>query len=477
LSAVVATTTGSYNPRVTTSVGAGSASYHLAMPDFEDQFLTLPDTYHVAAGGSASLSFLSRLGWATAQQIARVQYSLDEGSSWTDLYTQPGANSGGESDYTNRSVTLSDLAGLTFQIRFAYTHSGGSAFTDTDASVGWLIDNIALTGAQRVASATTPASSAGNVFSFTPSATGSYSLQARGVFAQQYPMAWGPSFPITVGSSSGGGTSSRIIGLAARGAVGTGNNVLIAGVVMAGSPPQPLLIRGVGPGLTQLGVAGALADPELSIAPPGSSAIASNDDWGNNSGVATATTSAGLTPLAANSKDAAVVTGALGDGIASIFTAVVSGKGGTTGVGLAEIYDTAPSTGARLVAISARGFVSGGENVLIGGFVIAGDAPLRVLIRGVGPSLSANVATALSDSSITLHRYVGASPQVVATNDDWGNDTAIDEASQRLIGNTLQQNSKDAALLVELTPGAYTAVVGGVNGATGVALVEIYEVR
>jgi uncharacterized protein YkwD len=480
LSGVVATTTGSYNPRVTTSVGAGSASYHLAMPDFEDQFLTLPATYHIAAGGSASLSFLSRLGWATAQQNARVQYSLDEGSSWTDLYTQSGTDGGGESSYTNRSVSLGDLAGLTFQIRFAYTHSGGSAFTDTDASVGWLIDNIAFTGAQRVASSTTPASSSDNTFSFTATAPGSYALQARGVFAQQYPMAWGPSFAITVGNNPGGGTgSSRIVDLAARGAVGTGENILIAGVVVGGSPAKPLLIRGVGPSLIPLGVQNALQDPQLSVVNLRTGALlVNNDDWGNDSAISAMEAVVGASPrLAANAKDAAVITVPLG-GSDNVFTAAVSGKNNGTGVALAEIYDTDISSGARLVAISARGLVGTGENILIGGFVIVGDAPMRVLIRGVGPTLATTgVQGFLADPQLSVVQWTNNQWVNRGTNNDWGNDASIN-ATSTAVGNgpLLTQDSKDAALILTLEPGVYTAQVSGANGTTGVALVEIYEV-
>ncbi len=272
----------------------------------------------------------------------------------------------------------------------------------------------------------------------------------------------------------------RLVNLATRGAVGTGGSQLIAGVVTVDGSMR-LLVRAAGPSLASFGVGGALADPQLVLVPAGASTVvASNNDWDAAAfpSVATAFGQVGAFPFAVGSKDAAFVFTTPPE--AGGYTATVSGVGGLSGVGLVEIYDaSAGSVGLdrpRLINVATRGEVSP-TAPLVAGFVLGGTQPRRVLIRAAGPALaSLNVAPALTDPELVLYR--GAT--VLAQNDDWSlgrSPAAVAATGVRAGAFTFAPDSLDAALLVTLEPGAYTAVVTGVGGVAGLALVEVYDVN
>jgi hypothetical protein len=162
---------------------------------------------------------------------------------------------------------------------------------------------------------------------------------------------------------------------------------------------------------------------------------------------------------------------------------------GGQGVALAEVYDASENPQCeyqRLIDISTRGPVTAGEGVLIGGFMITGNSPKKVLVRGIGPGLTAyGVPNALADPLLTVYNVAGVP---LAQNDQWetsapltaaqtsASPADISAACTRTGAFALAHGSKDAALIVVLAPGAYTAIVSGVGGQTGVALVEIYEI-
>jgi hypothetical protein len=158
----------------------------------------------------------------------------------------------------------------------------------------------------------------------------------------------------------------------------------------------------------------------------------------------------------------------------SNYTAILSGAGGGTGVGLVEVYDLDAESFADLGNVATRGLVGTGNNVLIGGVVVTDDSfagqTQTVVVRGIGPSLGATgVSNALADPFLELHDAQGAE---IASNDDWG--SSSDAGALSTIG-LAPSNSKEAAILKTLSPGAYTAVLRGVNGGTGVGNVEAYN--
>jgi YVTN family beta-propeller protein len=268
---------------------------------------------------------------------------------------------------------------------------------------------------------------------------------------------------------------SRLIDISARAFVGTGANVLIAGYVVEGATRLPVLLRSSGPALSVLDVTGTLPDPELQLY-SGSTVIDSNAGWQGNAQIsATAAAVGAFNWQNPSSKDSAL----LETQSPGAFTAITSGLSGDTGVALAEVYDATPSGTwnaglSKLGDISARSFVGTGANVLIGGFVIGGPGAETVLVRASGPALGAlGVARALPDPELQL--YSGTN--VIASNTVWGGYDSIVAASS-LVGafSWNDAGSADSAILVTLAPGAYTAVVSGASGDTGVALVEIYDV-
>ena len=268
----------------------------------------------------------------------------------------------------------------------------------------------------------------------------------------------------------------RISNLAIRSSAGSGAQTLIVGVTIGGSGTtgtKPVLVRGVGPSLAAFGVTGALVDPRLEVY-RGPTLMAANDNWAGASSIATAAGAVGAFGLAsAASRDAAYFSPDLPGGN---YTVQVSGVGGTAGIALAEIYDASPAaqfTGStpRLVNVSARTVVGTGGDILIAGFTVSGGGSRQVLIRAVGPTLTAfGVTGVLNDPHLQLF----AGTDRIGENDNW---VAAAGTTFAAVGAfPLNTNSRDSALVVTLSPGSYTAHVSGVGGTTGVALVEVYEV-
>ncbi len=267
----------------------------------------------------------------------------------------------------------------------------------------------------------------------------------------------------------------RMINVSGRGSVSSADP-LIAGFVVKGTQPKRVLIRGVGPSLANFGVAAPLGAARLEVFQSGKS-IASGQDWhaaANASDVAAAAAMVGAFPLAADSHDAAVLL-MLQPGA---YTAVVSGEGAATGVAVAEVYDAtegAIGPAERVINISTRARVGTGDAALFSGFVINGDVPKRLLIRGAGASLSQfGIANPLTRPELTLW----SGQTVVARNTSWS--TNPDAAAIALAGadaNTfpLGSGEGDAALLIYLEPGSYCVQISGAGGATGVAIAEVYE--
>jgi hypothetical protein len=265
--------------------------------------------------------------------------------------------------------------------------------------------------------------------------------------------------------------------LSTRGQVGTGANILIAGFVVSGAAPKQVLVRAIGPSLTQFGITGALTDTQLQLF-NGTSLIASNDNWNGAANISTASNQAGAFPLSPSSLDS-VILATLPPGS---YTAQVSGVGGRTGVALVELYDMdnlQPFSAQKITNVATRGVVGTGQNQLIAGFVVSGNTSKKVLIRAVGPTMGAapfNVAGVLADPILQLVR---GDNLVIRENDNWemGNDASLlNEASSKVGAFPLAVGGKDAAMLINLPPGAYSAQVTGSGTTTGVALVEVYEV-
>jgi arylsulfate sulfotransferase len=250
--------------------------------------------------------------------------------------------------------------------------------------------------------------------------------------------------------------------LSTRGLVSVGDNVLIGGFIVSGTEPKAMVLRALGPSLSGFGLSDVLRDPVLSVYDSSGNLVGTNDNWQSdvNHSVVEANGLAPANPL----ESAQVRTLAPGT-----YTVIVTGKDVTPGIGLVELYDISPLSNSTLRNISTRGSVGTGDNVLISGFIIGDVDSATVIVRAIGPSLTAyGVSGVLSDPTLTIYDSSGS---VIASNDNWQ-----DNVNSIHIGRNglAPPNPSDSALVLHLPAGKYTAIVRGAGGATGNALVEVY---
>lgn len=333
-----------------------------------------------------------------------------------------------------------------------------SVFGTPPFTYQWTFNGIPIPGAT---------SSSFTVSGATPADGGSYAVVVTNSLGSATSQA-------ALLSVSSGASAARIVNISTRAMVGTGGNILIPGFVVAGSGMETLLIRGDGPALGQFSVSGFLQNPILSVLDSQGRLVAFNQGWGTNSNpaqIANAANSVGAFALATGSSDCALIVSVP----AGAYTVQIIGVNGSTGVALAEVYEVS-STGTRLVNISTRAEVGTGANIVIPGFVISGNGTEGLLVRSDGPALAPfGVAGLLAQPSLGIFDSTGAE---IASNVAWGTDpgsAAIASAASSVGAFALAPGSADSAKVVSLQAGAYTVQVAGVNGTTGVALAEIYE--
>jgi cyclophilin family peptidyl-prolyl cis-trans isomerase len=256
----------------------------------------------------------------------------------------------------------------------------------------------------------------------------------------------------------------RLVNLSTRMQVGTGDNALIAGFIMSGSASKRLAIRAMGP---STGLSGAVANPILELRDSNGGTVASNDNWGdapNKQDVS----DYGLAPGSPN--ESVILTTVPSNTSGAAYTAIMRGANNTTGLGVVEVYDLDSGPGSTLLNISTRGQVGTDPNALIGGFILGGAESKKILVRAIGPSLTAfGVPGALSDPTLELRNGQG---DVVDSNDDW---MTSPQKTQIQSSGLAPTDTKESAVLQTLAAGQYTAVVHGANGGTGVGSVEVYQ--
>lgn len=297
-------------------------------------------------------------------------------------------------------------------------------------------------------------------------------------------------------------STTRLINLSARGAIGSNGSTLSAGFVINGTGSKQVLLRGIGPALLNFSVSTAELTPSLSLYNSGSSLVATNAGWNTapvpssplfQSIVSAATSSLmgsqGAFALNAGSADSAIVATIPLIGGSTSWTTITSALGNTQGIVLSEIYDCdTGNPSSRLMNISAGAITSSGNNSLTAGFVITGTGTETVLIRADGPTLNTSFGLqgVLSQPVLTLF---DASSNIIASNTGWGslpnkgNSTVtavVKQATAVTMSSvgafSLTSGSADSALVLTLPAGTYTAQVTGVNGSSGYSLIEVYEV-
>jgi len=256
----------------------------------------------------------------------------------------------------------------------------------------------------------------------------------------------------TASPSTFGNVSTRLL-------VETGDSVLIGGFIITGTQPKRVIARAIGPSLA---VPGPLANPILELHGPGGFATITNDDWRSDQEAEIMATT--IPPI--NDLESAIVSNLPANN--SAYTAIVRGVNNGAGIGVVEAYDLDRTVDSKLANISTRGLVQTGDNVLIGGFIIVGQLPLRVIVRAIGPSLG--VGGALADPTLELRNGDGG---LIDSNDNWRSDHEAE-----IMATTIPpSNDMESAIVRDLMPGNYTFIVRGVGDTTGVGLVEAYSLN
>jgi hypothetical protein len=246
--------------------------------------------------------------------------------------------------------------------------------------------------------------------------------------------------------------------------VQTGDRVGIGGFIITGSASKRLLLRAIGPSLSQVGVPNVLADPVLELRGAGGFGTITNNNWRDTQEAEIEAT--GIPPT--NNLESAIVA-TLAPGA---YTAIVRGNGDTSGAGLVEIYDLNSGAASKLANLSTRAFVGAGDNTVIAGFILGGNiGGDRIVVRGIGPSLATvGVTDVLTDPTLELRDSNGA---LLMENNDWQDNPA--QATELSAAGLAPTNNLESGLAVTLPPGPYTALLLGRSNGAGVGLVEVYD--
>lgn len=255
-----------------------------------------------------------------------------------------------------------------------------------------------------------------------------------------------------------GSTSKQVLNVSTRASAGIGEDVIVGGFIVKGDSIKRVVLRVLGPSLGEAGVNGVLADPVISLYDSDGVLMESNDNRLKLGGVAN--------PLLPGNPSESYLTAILPP---DNYTAVVEGANGTSGVALVEVYDMEPGV-SRVANISTRGDIASANDVMIGGFIIGRGDPTKVIVRALGPSLAAfGVVNPLPNPVLGVYDSDGT---LIGSNDDWRSTQA-----QEIQATIPPVNDLESAIVATLAPGAYTAVVGDAAHATGVGLVEVYNLE
>jgi uncharacterized protein YggT (Ycf19 family) len=254
---------------------------------------------------------------------------------------------------------------------------------------------------------------------------------------------------------------------------------MIGGFIIQGTERKTVIIRALGPELTQFGVPNVLLNPTLELHNGAGAVLASNDNWQTTiiGGIIVRSQvqqiiNSGHAPM--DPRESAIIASLP----AGNYTAIARGVSDTRGVGLVEVYDLSPDTDSTLNNISTRSFVQTNDNVMIGGFIVQGTQPKRVIIRAIGPELAPfGVPDVLANPTLELHNGAGA---LIGFNDDWqttviGGVITHDQVQDIINSGRAPTDMRESAIIADLPAGNYTAIVRGLSSTTGVALVEVYD--
>lgn len=415
-------------------------TYSFAASDHSDQFYVQADT---DPSGAQTFTY----GTAARASDGKM------------IYTPVGAADAGEFNQTDNTISVQvSVAKLNAALPAGHTPIGDGTVVAGLRARSYTIEVVPPVNGQASRQGRRDIARGGTQFVVHDSA---FPLPAPTPVSSPYPK------PATSPSPGTTAPNVELANISTRLQVKSGDEVGIAGFIIRSSESKRVIVRGIGPSLRSNGEAlpGALQDPVLEVYDEAGTLIATNDDW--RSTQQAEVTASGLAPT--DDHEPAVILNLAGGS----YTAIVKGKSGAQGVGVVEVYDLNAESIADLGNISTRGPVGTGEDVLIAGVIVRDkddlNTPQNIIVRGIGPSLT-GVQNALADPVLTLHDPQG---NQIASNNDWQ-----DADAGPISATTLAPSDpKEAAILTTLTPGAYTAVLTGNNGGTGIGSVEAYALR
>jgi hypothetical protein len=261
--------------------------------------------------------------------------------------------------------------------------------------------------------------------------------------------------------------AAKALNISTRLRVEIGDKAMIGGFIATGNASKSLVLRGIGPSLAKSGIGDLLADPVVTLYAADQTVIFQNDNW--KEGPQRSQIEGTTFQPSDDRESVMLVSVAPGN-----YTAILSGAGQTTGVGLVEVYDTNQAANSHLGNISTRGFVQVDNNVMIGGFILGGETGnTRLAIRGLGPSLEqSGLSDVLSNPTLELKNSNGTT---LVANDNWEDDPV---SADKLRANGLDlPDDLESGIFTTLPPGAFTAILAGRSGGSGIGLVEVYNLR
>ena len=455
------------------------------------------DTPPFANPSGSNLTFRHSFDLENGQDGAVLEISID-GGPFTDFVAAGGSFMGSGYTGTISTTTFSPIGGrqawtgnsngyvdvFASMPNAAAGHSTVLRFrlgTDcSGAGTGWRIDDVRVlflipcptpTPSPSLTPPPTPTPTPSGTPTPTPTATVTPTPSDTIPPSPTPPSSPTPSTPTPPPTPSPTPTPvAQALNLSTRMKVQTGENVGIGGFIITGTAPKNVLLRAIGPSLSP-GVPNPLADPVMELHGPGAFSTILNDNWRDDPTQEALIIASGIPP---NNDLESAIAATLNSGS---YTAIVSGKNSTSGVGLVEAYDLdfdlGQSADSKLANISTRAFVGTGDNAVIGGFILAGPQAndARMTVRGIGPSLAASgVADPLADPTLELRDGNGV---LLASNNDWQDDPA--QAAELKAAGLAPINDLEAAIVAPLPPGPFTVVLAGANNGIGVGLVEVYD--
>jgi hypothetical protein len=271
--------------------------------------------------------------------------------------------------------------------------------------------------------------------------------------------------PTSTATATATTPASQPVNLSTRLHVLTGDQVGIGGFIITGSAVKHVIVRAIGPDLRRFGIPNPLEDPVLELHGPAGFTTVINNNWRD-----TQETQIKATGLAPTNDFESAIDASLAPGS---YTGIIRGNNEGTGIGLIEVYDLDTAAASKLSNLSTRGFVGGTPgDAIIAGFILGNQSlPDRVIIRGLGPSLAAvGVPNTLQNPTLELHNGDGV---LLFTNNDWQDNPS--NSAEVAAAGLAPGDTRESAIAVTLPPGAYSAILAGLGGTTGNAIVEIYD--